>query len=298
MRVLVTGAAGFVGGHLAPRLEADGWEVIGTDRELDVADEPIFGARLAALAPDAIVHLAAQSSVAVSWRDPALTYRVNFLGARSVLHCTARHAPGARVLLVGSADEYGSSEPGAPPFTESSPLRPRSPYARSKAVADLLAAAYAREGLDVVRSRSFNHSGPGQSDAFVLSSFARQAAEIAAGRRTPGLRVGNLDSVRDFLDIADVVDAYARLLDRAVPAGAYNVARGIGVRIGDVLDRLLALAGVQARIEVDPQLVRPLDVSVGDATRLREATGWEPRIPLEESLENLLAHWRRTLRAS
>ena len=295
MRVLVTGAGGFVGRHLAPRLEADGWEVTGTDLELDVSDESAFGARVAEVLPDAIVHLAAQSSVAASWRDPALTYRVNYLGSRSVLRSAARHAPRARVLLVGSADEYGSSEPGAPPFREDAPLRPRSPYARSKAAADLLGAAYARAGLDVVRSRSFNHSGPGQSDAFVLSSFARQAAEIAAGRRAPELRVGNLDSVRDFLDISDVVDAYARLLDRAVAAGAYNVARGVGTRIGDALDRLLELADVSARILVDPELVRPLDVSVGDISRLRAATGWEPQVPLERSLADLLSHWRRKI---
>lgn len=298
VRVLVTGAGGFVGRHLAPRLEVDGWEVIGSDRELDVGDESALGAHVARHAPRAVVHLAAQSSVAASWRDPAETYRVNYLGSRSLLRCVARHAPRARVLLVGSADQYGSSAAGAPAFTEQAPLRPRSPYARSKAAVDLLGACYARQGLDVVRSRSFNHSGPGQSDAFVLASFARQAVEIAAARRPPQLRVGNLDSVRDFLDIDDVVDAYARLLDPAVPPGAYNVARGVGVRIGDVLERLLDLAGVRPRIEVDPQLVRPLDVSVGDSRKLREATGWEPRVSLDESLGRLLDHWRRTLGAA
>lgn len=298
MRVLVTGASGFVGGHLAPRLRRDGLEVHAADRELDVCDAAAVEAGVAQLRPDAIVHLAAQSSVAESWRDEKLTYRVNFLGARSVLEAAARRAPQARVVLVGSGVEYGSAPPGAPPFTEAAPLQPRSPYARSKAAADLLGAAYAERGLDVVRVRPFNHAGPGQSDAFVLSGFARQLVAIEAGRSAPRLRVGNLDSVRDFLDIADVVDAYARLLDRGAAAGAYNVASGVGVRIGDLLEGLLARVRVRPAIEVDPARVRPTDVAVGDATRLRAATGWAPGVRLEDTLESVLRHWREQLNAA
>jgi GDP-4-dehydro-6-deoxy-D-mannose reductase len=265
---------------------------------VDVTDPAAVDAQVVRVAPDAIVHLAAQSSVAASWRDPGLTYRVNFLGSQAILGAALRHAPRARLMLIGSADQYGSSPPGAAPLDESAPLRPRSPYARTKAAADLLGAGYARRGLDVVRVRAFNHTGPGQSDAFVVSSFARQAAEIACGRRAPELRVGNLDSVRDFLDVDDVVDAYARLLDPGVPPGAYNVASGAGVRIGDLLDQLLACAGIAPRIEVDPERMRPLDVSVGNSDRLRAATGWAPGIPLARSLERLLAHWRGVIGAS
>jgi GDP-4-dehydro-6-deoxy-D-mannose reductase len=298
VHALVTGSAGFVGRHLLPRLGAEGFEVVGTDLELDVADTSAVASKVAELRPDAIVHLAAVSSVAASWREPELAYRVNYLGTRSVLEAAARGAPEARVLLVGSAEEYGSAEPGSIPFTEAAPLCPRSPYARTKAAADLLGAGYAERGLDVVRARPFNHAGPGQPDAFVLASFARQVAEIESGRREPVLRVGNLDSMRDFLDIDDVIEAYVRLLDRGVPAGVYNVASGTGRPLGEHLQALLALAGLDPAIEVDPERLRPADFSVGNAGRLREATGWVPRVPLSRTLERVLGYWREQVRAS
>lgn len=291
----MTGSAGFVGGHLVPRLVAAGHEVTSSDRELDVTDAERVARRVAEIAPDAIVHLAAQSSPRVSWAAPEVTYRVNFLGARSVLEAVRRAASRCRVLLVGSSDAYGSAPPGSPPFRESQPLRPLSPYARSKAAADLLGAVYAERGVDVVRVRPFNHTGPGQSSDFVLSSFARQVAEIAGGRREARIRVGNLDSVRDFLDVEDVVDAYVRLLDARVSAGAYNVARGEGQRIGALLEALIAAAGIQAAVEVDPQRVRPADYSVGDASRLRGATGWKPRFEISRTLGRLLGFWQERI---
>jgi GDP-4-dehydro-6-deoxy-D-mannose reductase len=291
VRVLVTGAEGFVGRHLVPRLRDDGHEVFATDRDLDVTDAAVVAKRVAELDPDAIVHLAALSSVAASWREPELTFRVNFLGSRSVLQAAAA-TTGVRVLWIGSADEYGSATPGSPAFTEASPLRPGSPYARCKAAADVLGATYADAGLDLVRIRPFNHAGPGQSPDFVLASFAKQVAEIEGGRREPVLRVGNLDSVRDFLDIEDVIEAYARLIDRSVPAGVYNVASGIGARIGDHLETLIALASTKPEVEVDPERLRPADFSVGDATRLRQATGWQPTIPMADTLERVLGYWR------
>src|SRR5206468_2773368 len=165
------------------------------------------------------------------------------------------------------------SAPGGAPFRETDPLAPRTPYARSKACADLLGARYAERGLDVVRVRPFNHTGPGQAPTFAVPAFARQIAAIAAGRGEPRIAVGNLASVRDFLDVDDVVDAYQRLLDRGVPADAYNVASGIGRRIGDVLGELIALSGVKCEIAVDPERVRPTDASTGDASRLRAVTG-------------------------
>jgi len=249
-------------------------------------------------APDAVVHLAAISSVARSRREADLTYRVNFLGSRAVLEAVRSRAPRARVLLVGSGDVYGTAPPGAPPFRESDPLRPGSPYARAKACADLLGGHHARCGLDVVRVRSFSHSGPGQADAFVASSFARQLAEIGAGRREAVLRVGNLESVRDFLDVDDVVEAYPRLLSPRVPAGVYNVASGRGWRIGELLDRLIGHARVAPEVRVDAARVRPTDHSVGDATRLRETSGWQPRIDFGDTLARLLDDWRSRVSAS
>ena len=152
--------------------------------------------------------------------------------------------------------------------------------------------------LDVVRVRAFNHTGPGQGDAFVCASFARQAAEIAAGRREPILKVGTLESLRDFLDVDDVLAAYLALLDRRVPAAAYNVASGVGRRVGDLLQTLLSLAGIAPRVEIDPARVRPADASVGDASRLRAATGWQPRVPFELTLRRLLDHWKARLAAA
>jgi GDP-4-dehydro-6-deoxy-D-mannose reductase len=265
---------------------------------MDVTDPAAVEARVEEVRPEAIVHLAAQSSVALSWREPELTYRVNYVGTRVVLEVARRVAPEARVLLVSSADVYGSASPGSAPFTEESPLRPHSPYARSKATADLLGGVFAARGLDVVRVRPFNHTGHGQSDVFVLSSFARQVAAIAAGKSPPVLRVGNLESVRDFLGIEDVIDAYAQLLGRDVPAGVYNVASGAGVRIGDALKSLCELAGIEPRVEVDPDYFRPTDMAMGAAHRLRAETGWEPRIPFRQTLEQLLGGWRDRINAS
>lgn len=291
-RILVTGAGGFVGGRLVPRLEAAGAQVTATDRELDVTDEATLVDALARLRPQALIHLAAISSVAASLGDARGVFRVNYLGARAVLRAVAASAPGARVLLVGSGVMYGSAPPGSPPFAEDAPLRPGSPYAWGKAAADLLGAAYADHGLEVVRVRPFNHTGPGQADAFVAASFARQLAEMEAGLREPVLRVGNLDSVRDFLDVDDVIDAYVALLDRAVTAGAYNVASGRGTSARELLASLLARSTLRPEVEVDPARVRPTDLCVGDARRLREVTGWEPRRRLDDTLGRVLGYWR------
>lgn len=295
--MLVTGSAGFVGRHLMPRLTAAGHAAHGRDRDLDVTDPAALEQAVAAIAPEAVIHLAAQASVAASEADAGLAFRVNVEGTRCVLEAVAHRAPTARILWVGSGEVYGSAEPGQAPFREDAPLRPRSAYARSKACADALAGEYAARGLDVVRVRPFAHVGAGQTDTYVLASFARQAAEIAAGLRPPRLQVGNLDSVRDVLDVEDVVLAYVQLLDRHVPAGVYNLASGVGRRIGDVLDALLELAGIAPAIEVDPARFRPTDHGIGDASRLRRATGWAPRVPFEVTLERVWRDWRERARA-
>jgi nucleoside-diphosphate-sugar epimerase len=214
---------------------------------------------------------------------------VNYLGTRAVLEAVRTTAPRARVLLVSSGDVYGSHAAGGAPFRETDPLAPRTPYARSKACADLLGASYAERGLEIVRVRPFNHTGPGQSPVFVAPAFARQVAAIAAGRGEPVITVGNLASVRDFLDVDDVLDAYQRLLDAAVPVGTYNVASGVGRPISELLDALIEIAGVRCTIAVDPERVRPTDSAIGDAGRLRAATGWEPRTAWRDTLSRLFA---------
>ena len=292
MRVFVTGAGGFVGGHLLPRLRSGGAEVFSSDREVDVTDRERVCAAIHSARPDALIHLAAQSSVAASIEDPLEAFRINFLGSLNVLAAMQKEAPRGRVLMIGSSDAYGSEVGGEEPIAESQPLRPESPYARSKAAAEFLGTIAAEHGLDVVRVRAFTHIGAGQADHFVASSFARQIVEIAEGLREPVLRVGNLDSVRDFLDVRDVVDAYWLLLDPSVPADVYNVASGRGLRVRSLLDELVELAGVELEVEIDPKRYRASDRRIGDASRLRAATGWEPMVPLRQTLEDLLRYWR------
>jgi GDP-4-dehydro-6-deoxy-D-mannose reductase len=295
VRVFITGAAGFVGRALLPRLAAAGAEVFGTDTELDVRDAARLGEALAEARPDAIVHLAAVSSVREAEADAAHAFRVNYLGTRALLAATEANAPRARVLLASSSAVYGSAAPGAPPFDESAPLRPADAYARGKAAADLLGAAYAARGLAVVRARPWNHTGPGRPDRFVESSLARQLAAIEAGLAPSRLEVGSLDSVRDFLHVSDVVEAYLALLRPEVPPGAYNVASGVGLSIRGLVERLLARSTARPQLVVDPARVRPPDVTVGSAAKLAHATGWAPRLGVERALDELLAHWRGEL---
>ncbi len=297
MRIWVNGASGFVGSWLVPRLEAAGHTVVAVDREVEIVDAAAVSASIAGANPDAIVHLAALASVAASIGEPAATARVNTLGALHVLRATAQHAPRARVLLVGSGEVYGTATDDRA-FDEHAPLVPGSPYARSKAAADLLGSAFSGHGLDVIRARPFNHTGPGQSAAFVASSFARQLAEIEAGLRTPELHVGNLASVRDFLDVADVVAAYEHLLEPTVPAAAYNIASGVGVSVGSLLEQLIARSTARPVVREDPARWRPTNAAVGNASRLRRATGWKPSHPLADTLERLLEDWRLRLRTS
>jgi nucleoside-diphosphate-sugar epimerase len=297
VRVWVSGARGFVGSFLVAHLARAGHEVVAVGREVDVASAAQVDASIAAATPDAIVHLAALASVAASLGADEAAARVNYAGTLHVLRAAERHAPAARVLFVSSGEIYGGADTNAP-IPETAPLAPDTPYARAKAAADLAAAAFAARGLDVVRARAFNHTGPGQSDTYVTSSFARQIAEIEAGRREPRIRVGNLDAVRDFLDVRDVVEAYRRLLEPTVPPGAYNVASGVGRSMRTLLERLFAHARCAPRIELDPARWRPARASVGDATRLRAATGWAPQISFDATLAALLDAWRAELSAT
>ena len=292
MRVYVTGASGFVGQHLLPRLVDAGMSVVSRGMELDICDGEALRLDLEAERPDAIVHLAAQSSVAASWQDPADCFRVNYLGTRNLLDGIESLGLPARVLLIGSADEYETTRPDIAAYRESAPLRPGSPYARTKAAGELLGGLAASRGLDVVRVRAFNHTGAGQSERFVASSFAKQIAEIAEGVREPLMQVGNLESVRDFLDVDDVVQAYLSLLDPAVPADVYNIASGVPVKIAGLLELMMEIAGVSPTVETHPDFFRPTDQLIGDATRLREATGWKPRIPLRQTVASMLEGWK------
>ena len=295
MKVLVTGASGFVGGHLCRRLEADGCEVVARDRDLDVRDAGAVAHFVSEQQPDAIVHLAALSFVPDSHADPWAAFRINFLGTRNLLDAVRARGGKIRLLSISSAAVYGSRAPDEPAFHEEDPLAPGSPYARSKAAGDLLSAAAAREGVNCVTLRPFNHSGPGRPDHFAESSFARQLVEIEAGRRPPRLEVGNLDAVRDYLHVEDVVDAYCSLLAADAPTGVFNVASGRSHSLRDIVEGLCQRTGQSPEIVVDPERWRPTDASRGDASRLRAATGWEPSRSLDAILDALVEDWRARL---
>jgi len=287
VRVLVTGAAGFVGRRLRVELVARGHEAVGIDAETDVRDGVAIARSVRGATPEALIHLAGLTSVAGSLSAAEESFSVNYLGARSVLEAVRREAPDCRVLLVGSGEVYGNLARGGESFREDAPLAPASPYAYSKSCADQLGAAYRELGLDVVRVRPFNHTGPGQHTRFVVPSFARQLAEIAAGHREAVLRTGNLDCVRDFLDMEDVLDAYLALLDPSVGTGPFNVASGVARRIGDLLEMLCEIAGIEPELQVDPKRFRATDYAVGDAGALREATDWQPERELANTLERV-----------
>lgn len=272
------------------RLRDAGHDAHGADREVDVTDPEAIRRALESHTPEAVIHLAAMSSVALSWQEPQLCYRLNFIGTRNLLGAAERAIPEARILLIGSADEYATTA-RAQPIKETTPLRPRSPYARTKAATEMLGQAAATRGQDVVRVRAFNHTGAGQADAFVASSFARQVARIRLGLQPPIMRVGNLESVRDFLHVDDVLRAYLTLLDPRVPADSYNIASGRSTSIREILDQLIALAGIDPLVERDPEHFRETDWLVGDASRLRAATDWRPEISLEAILRELYEDW-------
>jgi GDP-4-dehydro-6-deoxy-D-mannose reductase len=263
--------------------------------EADLLDAAGTQAAVLMAQPDRIVHLAAQSSPQRSWTDPEATLRTNTVGALNLLEAARQCRTPPRVLLVGSSEEYGLAAPSEIPLREDAPLRPNSPYAVSKITQGYLGLQYALvHHVPVIRTRTFHHTGPGRGESFAESSFARQIAEIERGGRESVLSVGNLDAVRDFADVRDVVRAYWLLLDRGESGEVYNVCTGRGRRIRDLLDVLVKLAGVRVDVRVDEKRLRPSDIPVlvGDPERLRRATGWEPRLPLERTLHDLLDDWR------
>jgi GDP-4-dehydro-6-deoxy-D-mannose reductase len=308
-RVLITGAEGFVGAHLTAHLAAayPAWQMTGTTRHAadsasplvrcDLRDADAVMAVVRAVGPEMVVHLAGQSNVPASFADPEATLTNNIIGTLHLLDACRAHAPDARLLIVSSNEVYGPTPPEAQPLREDRPLHPVNPYAVSKAAQEMLALQYAHSyGLDVIVARPFNHIGPGQTDRFVVGAFARQIVEVERGERRV-VSVGNLDAERDFTDVRDVVRAYVLLLDRGARGGIYNIGSGRAVAIATVLETLRGLARVNIAIEHDPERLRPSDVPVmiGDTTRLRRATGWEPEIPLAQSLGEIVAWWRAIL---
>jgi GDP-4-dehydro-6-deoxy-D-mannose reductase len=315
MRVLITGVTGFVGSHLADFLVARaGLEVCGTHRwrsrmdnvehlrarlalvECDLRDPGAARRLLSAVRPDRIFHLAAQSYVPTSWMSPSETITGNVTCQLNLLEAVRESGVATRIHVAGSSEEYGLVHKDELPIREENPLRPLSPYAVSKVAQDYLAYQYwMSHRVHTVRTRGFNHTGPRRGDVFVTSNFARQIAEIEKGLREPVVRVGNLEAIRDFTDVRDMVQAYWLALERGEPGEVYNICSGRGYTVRQVLDILLGLASVRVEVQEDPERLRPSDVGVllGDCTRFQRITGWKPTIPFEVTLKDLLEYWRR-----
>jgi GDP-4-dehydro-6-deoxy-D-mannose reductase len=302
VRALVTGASGFVGRHLVGALRRQGDEVLGCggphdDRNeffpIDLADADSLRAALEAARPNVIFHLAAQTFVPDSLRSPIESYQINALGSARLAEAVRAYDadPMPRIVFTSSAEVYGIRDPSEYPLHERLDLRPANPYGASKAAAEAFLLCGARSfGLDVVVARAFNHIGPNQSERFVVASLAAQLARIADGGE-PQMYVGSLSSARDFLDVRDVVEAYLALARRGEGAQVYNVCSGRAVTIRDVLRELISIASVPVEVREDPDRMRASEIplSVGNSEKLRETTGWQPKIPLDRSLRDVYA---------
>jgi len=299
MRDLVTGAAGFVGRHLAAELKNAGHETVLSDvrahcpeiRSADLRDPEALCNLVCKSKPDACVHLGGIAFVPVGWENPELVMHVNLIGTIHLLEAFRLHAPAARLLVVTSSEVYGR-KPADTPLTEDAPFAPSNPYGVAKAGADLTALLYAkRYGMPVMTARPDNHTGPGQSPQFVATAFAQQLLDIRKGKAASCIKVGNLDSIRNFTDARDVARAYRLIIEKGHAGCAYNIASGNMAKIRSILEMLCEIAEVQPDIIVDPDRFRPADALPAlDTARLREHTGWSPKTPLRTTLSDIFNH--------
>jgi len=301
-RLMVTGLDGFVGRHVKQAVESlrDGrFQLVEARGAIELREPATLQQAIEETRPDYVLHLAAQSFVPASVKDPRATYEVNFFGTLNLLQALKAGGFRGRMLYVGSAEEYGAVRDEDLPVVESCPLRPRTPYGVSKAAAELLCYQWTQDqGFEIVMSRPFNHLGPGQAEHFVVPDFAKQVTEIKLGRREPVLKVGAIDVTRDFTDVRDVVQAYLALMERGESGEAYNVCSGREFSIREILEELIRLAEVECRIIVDNARLRAVERkrNRGSFEKLAKCTGWNPRITLTESLRDVLAYWELKFR--
>ena len=313
MKALVIGGAGFVGPYLMRHLSQDlSYDTVVTKlphetldaekcevRDMDLLDADAVLHLLQEVRPDMIFHLAAQSSVALSWKKPQLTAEINIIGTMNLLEAVRQLEKQPRVLLIGSGEEYGYVRPENCPITEDTPLRPANFYAATKAAAESMAAVYTRAyGTWIACVRAFNHIGAGQTPQFVVADFCKQAVEIEYGLHEPVILTGNLAPKRDFTDVRDVVRAYGTILRGGKSGAIYNVGSGHAVTVFEVLQEIQRLCTVPFTISTDAAKLRPTDLPIieADITKLTRDTGWRPQIPLRDTLADTLAYWRKVLR--
>ena len=305
-KILITGITGFVGNHLKDLLTSSDYEVHGTSlsqeskenniqiHKVNLLDEKEVNSLIESLSPDYVIHLAALSSPKKSFENPKEFLQNNTDAQLNLLLAILNAKINPRVLIISSGEIYGSQE--KLPINETAPLYPTSPYSVSKITQDYLALQYFfSENMDIVRVRPFNHIGPGQSDEFVVSSFAKQIAEI---EKSGGIvKVGNLSAKRDFTDVRDMVKAYLLLLEKGESGEVYNIGKGESYEIKFILDTLISLSGKDIQTEVDKARLRPIDIPdiICDNTKINEATGWKAEIPIEKTLQDTLDYWRQII---
>lgn len=310
MKALVIGGGGFVGPYLVRHLTDDlGYEVTvtktvketltmdnATVRNLDILDMEQIRTLLEEEKADYLFHLAAQSSVAYSWKNPTLTVDVNIKGCINLLEAIRLVEKKPRVLLIGSGEEYGHIKKDECPIIEDNVVRPGNIYAATKSCQNMLGRIYSDAyGLDIMMVRAFNHIGPNQTPMFVVADFCKQVADIEKGKQEPVINVGNLSAKRDFTDVRDVVKAYAKLVAGGKRGETYNVGTGHAIAIQDILNKIIAMSDKDIEVKVDPAKLRPVDVPIiePDISKIKREVGWEPLIPLEQTLRETLEHWRK-----
>ena len=309
MKALIIGGAGFVGEYLINELLSNGWEVHATCLEsekisenctvhtLNILDKNNIIKIFNNISPDIIYHLAAQSSVSVSWKKPQLTAEINVIGSLNVLESLREtNKKDIRLIMIGSGEEYGYIRPEACPLSESEPLHPGNIYAATKACQEMIGEIYVRAyGLDIIMVRAFNHSGPKQSSTFVISDFCKQIAEIENGKKIPEICVGNLSAMRDFTDVRDIVRSYRLLADKGMSGKIYNIGRGRAVSIQYILDTALSLANTDIQVKNDPERMRASDIPIiePDVSGIFADTGWKAEITVEQTIEDTLNYWRK-----
>ncbi len=307
-KALIIGGCGFVGRYLAEHLKTNGDQVFVTKLphekikteeygvyDLDILDAEKVFSLLNHIQPDAIYHLAAQSSVAQSWKNPGLTVDINIKGTLNILNSIRKLTYFPRILLVGSGEEYGRVLPEEVPIDEETLLRPGNIYAATKASQNMLGKIYTDAyGMDIIMVRAFNHIGPGQSEQFVVSDFCKQVATLERDQSLSVIRVGNLKAKRDFTDVRDVVRAYALLMESGNRGETYNVGSGKAVSIEEILKKIISISPGTIRVEVEEKRFRPIDVPIieADIRKLQECTGWSPEIAIERTIEETLNYWR------
>lgn len=309
MKSLIIGAAGFVGAYLIRHLRDDlNHEVIVTKMpqeqitektaqvyDLNILQKENIIQLLEKEKPDYIFHLAAQSSVALSWENPALTVDVNIKGSVNLLDAVRDSKQHPRILLIGSGEEYGRILPEETPIQEDNKLRPGNIYAATKACQNMIGKIYADAyGMDIIMVRAFNHTGPNQAPIFVVADFCKQVADIEKGLQEPVIKVGNLCARRDFTDVRDVVRAYGLLMDKGVKGYTYNIGSGNAISIECILNIILSNAKCKIKIFVDPSKLRPVDVPIieADISKVCECTGWKPKIAIENTIQETLDYYR------